>query len=920
MTDSEVSNQNYNIDIERIKELISKYEEIKKSGEIKRYNEESTKKDFILPLFEALGWNVYNRKNRNDFISAEETISRKRVDYGFRINDIAKFFLEAKSIKEENIEDNYRYVSQAIDYAYNKACSWAILTNFETIAVYNADWKESNYNNNIFFVLHPKDFLTDSRFLLLSKKAFENGEIDKEALKNYKKPRKKRIDDQLLSDMIHFREILSKDILKNNQDKHLTQEDIDESVQRILARLIFIRNAEDREYEENKLLSISRQWNEKGKGELVKEIWNIYKYYDKVYNSKLFGDKEPHLADKLIISDEALQEVIEGLNHSKDNSYRYDFSIIESDVLGNIYEQYLGNILKSTPKRAKLEKSKTHRKEQGIYYTPSYIVDYIVKNTVGEYIRTHTPEEIKKVRILDPACGSGSFLIRAYKELENYWKQNSDFAQTNIDSEEFYSKKVEILKNNIFGVDLDPKAVEIAQLNLLLQISEKGEKLPLLQNNIKVGNSLIDDPSITDKAFKWEEEFPEIMKEGGFDIIIGNPPYVFTRDVEFNEDFKKYVQNRYFVNLESKAIKRAKQSGKINLYAIFLLKSITIMRNSGFLSFIIPNNILRTTTYDIIRKFILDNCKIIKIIDTGPKVFEGVTASTIILVLKKESNKQNRDDNNIEVRSGIDDTNNIRLISQSKFAENTSYVFNITLGNEELSLINKIEKNAKRLGNECKYIIEGIVANLDKDVVNYIMNEKCKKFLTGKDIGRYSISFKNKYIIYDKTRLHRARPEEIFTNDKIIIQRISGGKRPITAVLDTEHYYTFASTNLLLLKSDSEFDLKYILALLNSKLINWYYVNKFTNSSSLTVNISKTFLEQIPIKLGNKSDVLSIVKLVDKMLMLKKEINQLSEKMIDKRDALQDEANIIDDTIDKIVYKIYDLTDKEISVVENFFV
>ena len=160
------------------------------------------------------------------------------------------------------------------------------------------------------------------------------------------------------------------------------------------------------------------------------------------------------LQDDLYIENEALQEVIEGLNQSKDNSYRYDFSIIESDVLGNIYEQYLGNILKSTPKRAKLEESKTHRKEQGIYYTPSYIVDYIVKNTVGEYIKTHTPEEIRKVRIVDPACGSGSFLIRAYRELENYWKQNSDFAQLTLDSEEFYSKKVEILKNNIFGVDL----------------------------------------------------------------------------------------------------------------------------------------------------------------------------------------------------------------------------------------------------------------------------------------------------------------------------------------------------------------------------------------------------------------------------------------------------------------------------------
>ena len=376
-----MTNQDYGIDLERIKELISKYEEIKRSGEIRRYNEESTKKDFILPLFEALGWNVSNRGKRNDSISAEETISKKRVDYGFRINGIPKFFLEAKSLKEENIQNNPKYVTQAIDYAWMKSCSWAILTNFETIAVYNADWKESKYGNNLFFVLHPNDFLSDPRFILLSKKAFENDEIDKIALKYGKKQLKNRIDKQLLQDMIHFREILSKDIVKNNQDKNLTQDDIDESVQRILDRLIFIRNAEDREMEENKLLSNVRQWSQKGKGNLIKEISTVYKYYDDQYNSKLFAH---HLCDDLYIDNEALQEVIEGLNHSKDNSYRYDFSIIESDVLGNIYEQYLSNILKSTPKRAKLEESRIHRKEQGIYYTPSYIVDYIVKNTVGE--------------------------------------------------------------------------------------------------------------------------------------------------------------------------------------------------------------------------------------------------------------------------------------------------------------------------------------------------------------------------------------------------------------------------------------------------------------------------------------------------------------------------------------------------------
>jgi len=144
MTGLETTNQDYNIDFERIKELISLFEQKKNSGEIRKYNEESTKKDFILPLFEALGWNVYNRGKKNDSISAEETISKKRVDYGFRINGIPKFFLEAKSLKEDNIHNNPNYVTQAIDYAWMKSCSWAILTNFETIAVYNADWKESN--------------------------------------------------------------------------------------------------------------------------------------------------------------------------------------------------------------------------------------------------------------------------------------------------------------------------------------------------------------------------------------------------------------------------------------------------------------------------------------------------------------------------------------------------------------------------------------------------------------------------------------------------------------------------------------------------------------------------------------------------------------------------------------------------------
>ena len=259
-----------------ISELVNMYNGLKQSGEIKKYNEESTKKDFILPLFEALGWNVYNKGNKDNSVSAEETISKKRVDYGFRINGIPKFFLEAKSLKEEDIQNNPKYVTQAIDYAWMKSCSWAILTNFETLAVYNADWKSPYFNGNLFFILHPNDFLTDDRFTKFSKEAFQRDELDDLASKFGKKQIKNPIDKQLLLAMIRFREILSKDIVKNNQDKHLTQDDIDESVQRILDRLIFIRNAEDRGLEENQLQSNVRQWYSRGKGHLLKEISRIY--------------------------------------------------------------------------------------------------------------------------------------------------------------------------------------------------------------------------------------------------------------------------------------------------------------------------------------------------------------------------------------------------------------------------------------------------------------------------------------------------------------------------------------------------------------------------------------------------------------------------------------------------------------------
>ena len=904
------SQEEYEIDFERVVELVFKYEQIKKSGEIKKYNEESTKKDFILPLFEALGWNVYNRAKRNDSISAEETISKKRVDYGFRINGIPKFFLEAKSLKEENIHTNHEYITQAIDYAWMKSCSWAILCNFETIAVYNADWKGSNFGNNFLFALHPSDFLSDKRFERLSKQAFVNKELDKSASDYGKKQTKNPINQQLLQDMIHFREILSKDILRNNQARHLSQDDLDESVQRILDRLIFIRNAEDRELEENRLQSNVRQWASRGKGQLVKEISKVYSYFDEQYNSKLF---EKRLCDELYLDNEVLLEVIEGLNHSFDNSYRYDFSIIESDVLGNIYEQYLGNILKSTPKRAKLSESRTHRKEQGIYYTPSYIVDHIVKNTVGEYIKTHTPDEIKNVKILDPACGSGSFLIRAYQELESYWikelKLNEgDVKQTRFDlnnSDQFYTLKTDILRNNIFGVDLDPKAVEIAQLNLLLQISERKHKLPILQNNIKVGNSVIDDPTVNHRALKWDREFHEIVKDGGFDVVIGNPPYV--RNTELSIEDKNFFSESY------KSTEK-----QYDLYIIFIEKAISLLHNNGFFGYIIPNKVLSADYARKLREIILGDCEIPKITDVSNlPVFKDAATYPIILILRKKKAELSSKvgikicNNEEEISDGYD-----YRIKQNRFEQAGNYQFLIHADQKKSEILDKIEARSNVLG-EIFEIRKGIETGNDKErtFISEIKpsNGDAKPVLGANTIRRYFIEWNGRYVIYNPAILNGARKSEYFERPKLVTGRTV---KRLSFALDNDRFYTLDTTQILFPKA--KIDLYGILGLINSKLINFYYTIKFQDSHMQGgyIRCYTNYLEKIPIikdmALLNDVGILS-----KKITQKRKELLDLDGKKTDKSVMLETEIRDADDEIDKIVYELYGIDENEKKIIEE---
>ena len=275
-----------------------------------------------------------------------------------------------------------------------------------------------------------------------------------------------------------------------------------------------------------------------------------FRFYDIRYDSKLFtynldNPKELHLCDTLNIDDLVMREIIDGLYHTKDKSVSYDFSIIPADAIGTVYEQYLSHILKKTKQRASLSENNVHRKEQGIYYTPTYIVKYIVDKTLGELLK-NKKIDVEKIKVLDPACGSGSFLIKAFDVLNDYYKEHDEnYKQTQLDLESGipFKTKSRILQNNIFGVDLDKQAVEIAQLNLLLKIAEKGHRLPLLEQNIKKGNSLIDDENLAGSvAFNWKQKFKTVMDEGGFDVVIGNPPYV--RQEELSE-IKPYLEANY---------------------------------------------------------------------------------------------------------------------------------------------------------------------------------------------------------------------------------------------------------------------------------------------------------------------------------------------------------------------------------------
>ncbi|PIZ00284.1 hypothetical protein COY62_03385, partial [bacterium (Candidatus Howlettbacteria) CG_4_10_14_0_8_um_filter_40_9] len=463
------------------------YERIKQEGKLNNFNEAQTRNEFIEPLFEFLGWDMRNINNDGE-VTTEEAVSNKRVDLAFRIAGIPKMFLEAKSMKVDL--DIEIYARQAINYSWNKGVTWAVLTDFESIKVFNSLAESKSLFDKLVFEINLSEYISDfERLSLLSKEAFSLNKLDEYAERYGKKVKKVTVNEKLFKDLKEYREILTHDIGVWNEG--LDKETLDEGIQRILDRLIFIRVLEDRKLEPPTLLAILHEWEKSDKKKtLFQMLVKKFREFDDIYNSNLFSK---HACEEWHDYEGAIAKIIKKL-YTKE-TYEYDFKEIPADILGGVYESYLGYIESSEEEKGQ---TKTKRKSQGIYYTPKYIVDYIVQNTLGEKLKEiESIHELKKIKVLDPACGSGPFLTQSLEIINSKYKEFGNRGDQ--------STKSEILLSNIYGVDLDPQAVELARLNLFIDALDEKAKLPNLAKNVKVGNSIISVGAKKLKPFKWSD-------------------------------------------------------------------------------------------------------------------------------------------------------------------------------------------------------------------------------------------------------------------------------------------------------------------------------------------------------------------------------------------------------------------------------
>jgi type I restriction-modification system DNA methylase subunit len=1009
--------------LKQISDLVERFERNIDAYHSPTYNETQLRIEFVDPFFEALGWDVMNKagyaEQYKDVIH-EDAIkiagATKAPDYCFRIGGVRKFFLETKK-PSIDIKGQTSPAYQLKRYAWSAKLPISILTDFEETAIYDCRLRpkpsdKPSIGRVRFYTYNQYIDSFEEIYNLLSKESVLKGSFDKFSESERQKRGTAEVDSEFLKEIESWREALAKDIALKNP--RLTVPELNFAVQLTIDRIIFLRMCEDRGIEHyGQIQNLLNGTN------TYRRLREIFYHADDKYNSGLFDFKADRLTPELKVDDKPLKDIFKNLYYPESP---YEFSVLGADILGHVYEQFLGKVIRLTEgHRAKVEEKPEVRKAGGVYYTPTYIVDYIVKNTVGKLCEAKTPRQINALRILDPACGSGSFLLGAYQYLLDYhlnWYLTHHSKKGNVAQgfspapKEMYrgrggqwyltiQEKKRILLNNIFGVDIDPQAVEVTKLSLLLKVMEgenqdtlerqmklfKERALPDLGSNIKCGNSLIGPDfysvgaglalPLFDKEetyrinpFDWGKEFSEIMKQGGFDAVIGNPPYIRIQTMKEWAPLEVELYKQHYTSASK---------GNYDIYVVFVERGLGLLNKRGRLGFILPSKFFSTDYGEGLRKLITDRKALAEIVDFGhTQVFEKATTYTCLLFLGGAPSSSVAYTRVTSPPSLATSPVHSRTIESKNFMV-APWMFSTDV---EKILIDKIFFGAAPLSDLFARIGRGSSSGADEvfvlrrngDALTTRQGDKVavepsilRIPIYATDFGRYSfdpesnevIIFpynvkENCYVLKPESEMQRDYPRaykylasrkkelearkqfkawygfsaprnlDVHDSAHILVPLLADKGLYCRLPEDTVHFCFMASGGFsITINTESSLSPNYVLGLLNSRLLFWRLRSISNIFRGGWITCTKQYVERLPIRLINFSDPADkslhskMIELVERMLTLHKQLP--AAKTPDDKTRIQRQIDATDHQIDHLVYELYGLTNNEIEIVEKVF-
>lgn len=967
-----------------ITELVERFQNNEKGYHASQYNEAQLRHEFLDPMFESLDWDVNNRRGYAEAykeVIHEDAIKvkggTKAPDYCFRIGGVRKFFVEAKR-PSVNIRDDSSPAFQLRRYAWSSKLPLSVLSDFEEFAVYDCR-VEPRQNDKAsvarILLLSYTAYLSewDKIASIFSREAILKGSFDRYAESTLGRKGTTEVDVAFLRVIEDWRALLARNFALRNSA--LTTRELNFAVQRTIDRIVFLRICEDRGIEDyGDLLALQHT------SDLYEQLGDRFRQADDKYNSGLFHfhkeNDRPELPDeltlKLKLDDGPLRIILRQLYYPESP---YEFSVLPSDILGQVYEQFLGKVIRLTGgHRAVVEDKPEVKNAGGIFYTPTYIVKFMVENAIGSLCVDRVPKDLARIRVLDPACGSGSFLIAAYQFLldwhlswyhangpERLAKGKSPAVHLTGTGEWRLTtgERKRILLNNIFGVDVDAQAVETTKLSLLLKVLE-GETsetvgqtmrlfheraLPDLDQNIKCGNALIApdlyqqieiDQIATDEryrinVFEWQKEFPEILQKGGFRAIIGNPPYVDIKTLPVLD--AEYIFSKY---------KTA--NNRINLFATFIERALSLLTPGQFrFAMIVPTALAAQDSYQGIRRLILQSAQVTKVVRLPNESFGesagDVKVDTMILILeaKPKTPKQ------VEIigyrgYTRVAEIDPARapvhtFVDQLDWERSRDCVWTFNTGKSDQSILQKCEIGTIALEN-CAEICLGLTpydkykGHTPEQIQDRVFHAESrkdatyKKLLAGNDVLRYAVKWNGKTWISYGPWLGAAREQRFFTFPRILVKQIIDwtSKRIWAALTEEELYNTQNAFNLL---PRPGWQPEFLLGIINSRLITFYHRKRFLDEFKM--RFQKILIKdcrRLPIRQidrQNKKMVALHVKLVNavrRMISLQTDFLKQSGTHHEKISV----ARLIESTdheIDGIVYELYGLNSDEIAEVEE---